>query len=284
MAKPFLKWVGGKTQLLNELETSFSDRIKRRYVEPFVGGGAVLFWMLENHPEVEEFIINDKNADLINVYNIVKNDVEALIEILKLYESEYYSLLEKETEKKKYYYLKRDEFNEKKSSAIEQAALFIFLNRTCFNGMYRVNKKNEFNIPIGSYKRPSICNVVSLKEASVALENVSIYNKDYKELRDIIDENTLVYFDPPYKPLNKTSNFVAYTKSDFNDEDQIKLAEFCKSLDSKWVLSNSDVNAFGDSFFDDLYKEFEIQRVFARRNINSNGKKRGKIPELLIRN
>lgn len=292
IAKPFLKWAGGKTQLLNKIEKHLPDSINTdsfTYIEPFVGSGAVLFWMLEKYPNLEKAVINDINEDLINSYLTIKYNVKDLIDILKKWEVEYHSLANNLEAKKEYYYEKRTLFNARSSEQTLQSAIFIFLNRTCFNGLYRVNRKNEFNVPIGSYKRPQICNEENLLAVSEVLQRVEILNGDYSETINYIDANTFFYFDPPYKPLSETSSFNSYAKDEFDDAEQIRLKEFCDLLDEqnhKWILSNSDVKGkdINNNFFDDLYAAFNIFRVNARRSINANPNKRGKLTELLISN
>lgn len=290
-AKPFLKWAGGKTQLLTVIGSEFHYKHDNKfvYVEPFVGSGAVLFWVLNNYPNLEKVIINDLNFDLINSYRIIKNNVESLIAILEKWEQKYHAFVDQQELKKQYYYTKRELFNKRISTEIEQAALFIFLNKTCFNGLYRVNKKNQFNVPIGSYKRPMICDRDNLMAVSKALSNVEILHGDFEETLVYATENSFFYFDPPYKPLSSTSNFNSYAKGSFNDEEQIRLKNFCDRLDllkAKWMLSNSDVKGENpeDNFFDDLYEGYQINRVLARRSINSKASKRGQLSELLITN
>jgi len=291
-AKPFLKWAGGKTQLIEQIKKQIPRNIKTNgftYIEPFVGSGAVLFWLLEEFPNLEKAIINDINQDLTNSYLTIKHNVADLIQILKKWETEYHSIPENQEKKKKYYYEKRNLFNSRNSDQTTQSALFIFLNRTCFNGLYRVNRKNEFNVPIGSYKTPQICNEENLIAVSKVLQKVTILNGDFSETLKYADKNTFFYFDPPYKPLNETSSFNSYAKDEFNDSEQIRLKEFCEELDRKgyqWILSNSDVKGKNpnDNFFDELYGKFNIRRVLARRNIYSNPNKRGELTELLITN
>jgi len=290
--KPFLKWAGGKTQLLGSIQTHFpySKENEFVYIEPFVGSGAVLFWVLNNYPNIQNAIINDINTDLINTYNIVKTDVKRLVKILKEWESEYHKLAELQELKKEYYYSKRDLFNERCSDDTTQASLFIFLNRTCFNGLYRVNKRNKFNVPIGSYKTPMICDKDNLYLVSGILKNVHFLNGDFEDTKQYADENTFFYLDPPYKPVSKTSSFNSYAKGSFNDDEQKRLNRFCAKLSSeghRFLLSNSDVkgkDVQDDDFFDRLYRDFKIERVSARRNINSKSSKRGYLTELLISN
>jgi DNA adenine methylase len=292
IAKPFLKWAGGKTQLINDIEKALPNDISKdkfTYIEPFVGSGAVLFWMLNNFQNLKKAVINDINQDLINTYKTIASRPKELISILQTLQSEFHGLEGQDEAKKEYYYSKRELYNTRKEELSGQAALFIFLNRTCFNGLYRVNRKNEYNVPMGSYKRPTICDKENILAVSQALQKVEILCDDYEVTLNHVDENTLFYFDPPYKPLSETSSFNSYAKDEFNDQEQIRLRDFCLKLDSlnhTWILSNSDVKGKdeNDNFFDDLYSDFNIQRVDARRSINANPKKRGALKELLITN
>ncbi len=276
-AKPFIKWAGGKAQLLTEIDNVIPNNLKQSeftYIEPFVGGGAVLFWLLQKYPNIKKAVINDINTDLIDSYRTIKENVEELIFTLREWEKEYHSLKDKPEEKKEFYYLKRKLFNSRMSDRTTQTALFIFLNRTCFNGLYRVNRKNEFNVPIGSYKRPTICDEDNLRAVNRILQKVTILNGDFEKTLRYADTNTLFYFDPPYKPLSETSSFNSYAKDEFDDSEQIRLAKFCEKIDMlgyQWILSNSDVKGKNpnDNFFDELYSKFNIKRVLARRNINS---------------
>jgi len=291
-AKPFLKWAGGKTQLIKDIQHALPKEFvsqKFTYVEPFVGSGAILFWVLNNFPNVEKAVINDINGDLINTYKIIAKKPEKLIIELNKFQSKYYTF-ELDTEgRKEYYYAQRKLFNTRATPKVTQAALFIFLNRTCFNGLFRVNPNNGFNVPIGSYIKPMICDAENIMAVSKVLERVEILNGDYTETLKFAERPALFYFDPPYKPLSKTSSFNSYAKDEFGDDEQIRLRDFCKTLDTldhKWILSNSDVKGkdMTDTFFDDIYNEFQINRVFARRSINANPEKRGKLTELLITN
>jgi DNA adenine methylase len=285
IAKPFLKWAGGKTQLINEIERSLPFEITNKkftYVEPFVGSGAILFWMLENFPKLEKAVINDINADLINTYRIIASKPKELISILQIFQNEYHNLDGKDEEKKEYYYKKRELYNTRKEEQSGQAALFIFLNRTCFNGLYRVNKSNGYNVPMGSYKKPTICDDQNILAVSNVLQKVEILCGDYEETLKEANTNSFFYFDPPYKPLSSTSSFNSYAKDEFNDEEQIRLRNFCSKLEKqghKWMLSNSDVKGkdTNDNFFDEIYSEFSISRVKARRSINANPDKRGEL-------
>ena len=292
IAKPFLKWAGGKTQLITEIEKSLpieTTRKKFTYIEPFVGSGAILFWMLENFPKLEKAVINDINEDLINTYRIIASKPKELISILLQLQNEFHSLDNKPEEKKEYYYQKRSLYNTRKEERSIQAAFFIFLNRTCFNGLYRVNKNNGYNVPMGSYKKPTICDEQNIFAVSNVLQKVEILCGDYEATLNEATSNSFFYFDPPYKPLSNTSSFNSYAKDEFNDEEQIRLRNFCSKLEilgHKWMLSNSDVKGkdTNDNFFDEIYSEFFISRVKARRSINANPDKRGELNELLITN
>ncbi len=290
--RPFLKWAGGKGQLLSEIKKyyPFADGVKK-YAEPFVGGGAVLFDILSRY-DLEAVYISDINGELINAYRAVKTDVENLIATLSAMQSEFLPL---DTEKRKEYYLaKRARFNELKEKidedfGTEKAALMIFLNKTCFNGLFRVNRKGFFNVPVGAYKNPLICDEENLRAVSEKLQNVRMVCGDYRESADFIDENTFVYFDPPYRPLTQTASFTAYTENLFDDEAQKELADFVTQMNQKGariVVSNSDPKNADekDDFFDTLYSAHHIRRVDATRMINSNSAARGKIKELLISN
>lgn len=291
--KPFLKWAGGKGQLIYEIEKyyPFSDGTFIKYAEPFVGGGAVLFDILGKY-DLEEIYISDINAELINTYRIIRDDIDELISILNVMQNEFVPM---NTEDRKAYYLfKRERFNDLKvngdeSINIEKAALMIFLNKTCFNGLFRVNKKGLFNVPIGSYKNPHICDEPNLRAVSEKLQNVTIVCGDYRKSADFIDNKTFVYFDPPYRPITDTASFTAYTENLFNDDEQIELAKFVDEMHKKGakvVISNSDPknSNIEDDFFDNLYSAHRIKRVEATRMINSKSKARGKIKELIISN
>jgi len=290
--KPFVKWVGGKGQLVSQLEKYIptdGEKVLTKYAEPFVGGGALLFNILSKY-SFEEIYIGDINKELINTYNAVKNDVEELI--VKLTKLQFEFIPMDENRRKNYYYSIREKFNNlglNENTATEKAALFIFLNKTCFNGLYRVNKKGQFNVPMGAYKNPAICDTNNLRKVSKALQNVKIACADYSLSKDFIDKNTVVYLDPPYRPISQTASFTSYNADCFDDNEQIRLAKFIDELNAigaKIMLSNSDpqnVNA-KDTFFEELYKSYTINKVDAIRAINSKGDSRGKIKELLICN
>ncbi|WP_281679844.1 DNA adenine methylase [Synergistes jonesii] len=291
--KPFLKWAGGKGQLLSEIEKyyPFAGGEITKYAEPFVGGGAVLFDILNKY-EVQDVYISDINSELINTYLVIRDKVNSLIDTLLQMQSEYLPL--DEESRKKSYLARRTRFNFLKVNYndilnVEKAALLIFLNKTCFNGLYRVNKKGLFNVPKGAYKSPLICDEKNLHAISEKLNNAVIVCGDYKESWSFIDKKTFVYIDPPYRPLTDTANFTAYTEYLFGDKEQIRLARFARELTEKGakiVVSNSDPknSNCNDNFFEKLYSGYRINRVEASRMINCNGEARGKIRELLISN
>lgn len=291
MVRPFLKWAGGKSQLLSEIEQyyPFGDGKTAKYAEPFVGGGAVLFDILSKY-DPEEIYISDINPELINTYRIIKSDVDALIAMLMAMQNEFIPM--HTNQRKAYYMAKRERFNDLKingneSVNIEKAALMVFLNKTCFNGLFRVNKKGLFNVPMGSYKNPVICDEDNLRAVAEKLHNVTIVCGDYREAASFIDSSTFVYFDPPYRPITDTASFTAYTENLFGDEEQVELAKFVDAMHrkgAKIVVSNSDPKNSNteDDFFDTIYSSHKIKRVEATRMINCNGEARGKIKELLI--
>ena len=292
--KPILKWAGGKTQLLAEISHAYPDEFGktiRRYAEPFVGGGAVLFDILSKY-ELDEVYISDVNAELINMYLNVRDNAEELIAILTKYQDEYH-MLDSEGQKQ-YYYRKRDEFNNlivsgKSKTGVQSAALFIFLNRTCFNGLYRANRSGLFNVPKGALTNPLICNKENILAVSSALQNVQIVCGDYSVSRKFIDKHTLVYLDPPYRPLKGRDSFISYTETEFDDSCQRALAGFIEEMDAKGayiILSNSDPKNVDqeDDFFEDLYADYDVQHINAKRKINRNADSRGYITELLIKN
>lgn len=292
IAKPFLKWAGGKTQLISSVEKKMPNSFGQTnytYIEPFVGSGAILFWVLNNFPKVKKAVINDINEDLINTYRTIALLPKEIISNLEVLQNEFHDLEGNEENKRAYYYQKRTLYNSRNEINSVHSALFIFLNRTCFNGLYRVNRKNEYNVPMGGYKKPTICDKENILAVSEALQKVEILCGDFEQTIDYTRNNTLFYFDPPYKPLSETSSFNSYAKDEFNDNEQIRLKDFCSKLDMlnhTWILSNSDLKGKNenDNFFDDLYSGFNIQRVEAKRSINANPEKRGKLTELLITN
>ncbi|MBR4320970.1 DNA adenine methylase [Treponema sp.] len=289
-AHPFVKWVGGKSQLLKEIRIKYPSQIEK-YCEPFVGGGAVLFDVLQKF-QPKEVLINDINTELINAYTQIRDNREDLIFQLSEIQAVYQNHTTEEN--KEFFYEKRTRYNELKISGTEQenlekAALFIFLNKTCFNGLYRVNSKGLFNVPFNNARNPLLCDEENLRECSRLLQNVKMTVGDYKQCSNFIDEKTFIYIDPPYRPLTQTAAFTSYSENEFGDKEQVELERFIEALSEKGtkiLVSNSDPKNVNrkDDFFDELYKNFEIRRVFAARAINSNGKRRGAIKELLISN
>ena len=294
VAKPFVKWAGGKGSLITQLTNFYPFELKAgtisRYVEPFVGGGAVLIDILQNY-NVNSAYAFDINLDLINCYNVIKIEVEKLIKELEEKEENYKKL--QEEQRQEYFYKVRKEYNSYRINSselnVKRATEFIFLNRTCFNGLYRVNKNGEFNVPFGRYKNPKICDINNLRKLSKLFENVTFQYGDYKESGKYIDNKTFVYFDPPYRPLSVTSSFTSYSKQEFNDDDQKELARYFRKLDcqnAKLMLSNSNPKNTNknDVFFETIYEGFNINEISAKRMINSNASGRGAISELVITN
>lgn len=272
--KPFIKWVGGKRQLLaqfrlmNLYPPEKFDIRHGRYFEPFVGGGAVFFDLL---PEIA--FLSDLNNELVTTYNVIKNDVESLIKSLKKHK------LDKD------YFLKIRSYDPNELMDLEMASRFIFLNRTCFNGMYRVNSKGGFNVPYGKYTNPLICDDANLRKVSKSLQNVQIAKQDYKEVLNKAKKGDYIYFDPPYYPVSKTASFTSYTKEDFLEKEQVELKDTFVELHKRGcfvMLSNSDT-----PFINKIYSEekgLRVTKVEAGRAINSDATKRGKITEVLITN
>lgn len=295
-AKPFIKWVGGKGQLLSQLEANLPHELYGReftYIEPFVGGGAMLFFMLQKFQNIKRVVINDINSNLTEAYRVIKHDAEALVYRLKHIEQQYLGISSDE-ERKSFYLEMRRRFNEEELASIDKTALLIFLNRTCFNGLYRENSKGKFNVPFGKYVNPTICNEEVIYTDSELLNrfDVQILNGDFKRIEKEINplEMNFLYFDPPYRPISTTSSFNSYVKEEFNDDSQRDLADFCSHISQKenvrLMLSNSDCSAKNptDTFFENIYSVFNIQRVYATRMVNANARKRGKLTELLITN
>lgn len=288
--KPFVKWAGGKSQLISEIRKKYPKNIKC-YCEPFVGGGAVLFDILANY-KPEKVLINDINKELIITYYQLQNNVDNLIKKLFALQNEFISA---DLEQRKIIYNNnRKLYNSLKNKSCENieleiASLFIFLNKTCFNGLYRVNKNGDFNVPMGSYKNPLICDEFNLKKSSSLLKNVKIICGDYSRCIDYINDETFVYIDPPYRPLTQTSSFTSYSAKVFDDKEQIRLAKFINIISEKGaivVASNSDPQNTdeNDMFFDNLYRNYSIKRIQAKRAINSKSEGRGNVSELLISN
>ena len=265
---PIVKWVGGKRQLMFELLKNMPETYNR-YFEPFIGGGALFFEL-----QPQNGYISDMNEELINLYTVVRDDVYNLIDDLNKHEisKEYFLKIRNLDRTEKY----------NKLSDIQKASRFIYLNRTCFNGMYRVNSQGQFNVPFGNYKNPRIVDAENLINCSKLLKNTEICCGDFSKILSKVKKDDFVYFDPPYVPLNETSSFTSYTRDGFDIDMQFKLRDVCDELDSmgvKFMLSNSDTKLINE-----LYSNYEIKKVFASRAINANGKGRGKITEVLVRN
>jgi len=265
---PIVKWVGGKRQLMFELLKNM-PKTHNRYFEPFIGGGALFFEL-----QPEKAYISDMNEELINLYSVVRDNVYDLIADLNKHEiSKEYFLEIRNLDR-------TDEY--KNLSNVQRASRFVYLNRTCFNGLYRVNSQGQFNVPFGNYKNPRIVDKNNLLNCSELLKNTEINCADFSEILTKVKKGDFVYFDPPYVPLNETSSFTSYTKDGFDMDMQFKLREVCDELDSMGVmfmLSNSDTK-----FVNELYSNYEIKKVFASRAVNANAEGRGKITEVLVRN
>ena len=297
-AKPVLKWAGGKSKLIPEIESRFPKDIDKEittYIEPFIGGGAVFFHIM-NEYKFKKVIINDINKELVLMYKVLKEKPYELIEILERKQNEYNNLNSLE-EKSELFYSIREKFNKGKGSIsydiidikeIEHASYMIFLNKSCFNGLYRENKKGLFNVPFGKKEKINIFEKANILSASNALQDVIILNGDFEGIERYINDKSFIYMDPPYRPLKKDS-FTDYSREEFNDNSQKRLAELCERIDkvgAKFIQSNSDPKNTdeNDEFFDELYKQFKIDRIKAARTINSKGTGRGKVSELLIKN
>lgn len=299
LAKPFLKWAGGKSQLLSQFQKYFPEELItgkiQNYYEPFLGSGAVFFFIAQNYP-IKKAILSDINEELILTFNVVKQNVRRLVEELEKLKAEYLNLSEKKREN--YFYDLRLEFNQSKSQIdfknysgnwIKRAAQIIFLNKTCFNGLFRLNRNGEFNVPFGRYINPKIYEEENLLRASELLKIADIHQTDFEEIKKYASENFFIYFDPPYRPISKTSRFTSYSKFSFNENDQLRLAKLFLELGvngNKLMLSNSDPKNENpnDDFFENAYSNSNVKRVTANRMINCDSEKRGKIYELLIMN
>lgn len=292
VAKPFVKWAGGKGSLVKQLKeylpSDFVEQQDITYVEPFVGGGAMLFYMLTHYPNIKRAIINDVNKDLINCYLLIKNNPAKLISMLQLINNEYYQLVSID-EKKQYYYNMREKYNNDNFNNEERSACFIFLNKTCFNGLYRVNAEGKFNVPFGKYKRPKICDEKLIMADHKILQKVDIYFGEYRNITRYIGRRyNFIYIDPPYRPLSESACFIEYTHNVFDDTEQEKLKAYCDRLTQrgcKIMQSNSNsIDDNGESYFVKLYNGYNINQILAHRFINAHAERRDKETELLIMN
>ena len=291
-AKPFIKWVGGKGQLIEQLDSYLPSDFDKwdnvTYIEPFVGGGAMLFYMLTHFTNIRRVVINDVNEDLIFCYKLIKNTPQTLIEQLKRIANEYLQLSNMD-EKSRYYYKVRDKYNSKETIDEEKAAYFMFLNKTCFNGLYRVNTCGKFNVPFGKYKNPTICDDKLILADHELLKKVDIYTGDYSEIMRFLGKGyNYIYIDPPYRPLSGTAYFKEYSHNVFDDKEQEKLKIFCDIMTArgcKIMQSNSNsMDDDGESYFAKLYQGYHITQIEAHRYINAHVGKRNKETELLIMN
>lgn len=298
-AKPFLKWAGGKGQLLPKFRDLYPQSLKdnkiKNYYEPFLGSGAVYFDIAQNY-KIEKAWLYDINPELVLTYQVVQKDAAKLIDFLYRYEKEYLKLTY--TKREKYFYDQRTNYNLQRFNVdydkyaatwIARAAQLIFLNRTCFNGLYRVNAKGDFNTPAGKYDNPTICDEYNLLAVAKVLENATIKRADFRQVKRDLKKSSFVYFDPPYRPISKTASFKAYSKNEFGDKEQTELARLFAAIDKSGeylMLSNSDPknNNPDDNFFDDLYSAYNLIRIPARRMINSDASKRGNINEIVVTN
>lgn len=298
-ARPFLKWAGGKGQLLTKFQELYPkqlvDKQINTFYEPFLGSGAVFFDIAQNY-NIERAFLYDINEELILTYQVVQKDVSKLLDFLYRYQRDYIKL--DKSKRQEYFYSQRTNYNLQRFNIdynkyselwFPRAAQLIFLNRTCFNGLYRVNSKGEFNSPAGDYDNPTICDENNLLAVSKVLQIAEIKKADFKEIINDLKSRSFVYFDPPYRPISKTASFKAYSKHNFADNEQIQLAQLYKRLDYEGVkvmLSNSDPknNNPNDNFFDEIYNGYNIYRVPAKRMINSDASKRGLINEIVVTN
>lgn len=296
-ARPFLKWVGGKSQLIKELDTHLPERLKegkhKTYIEPFIGGGALFFHVARNY-QIERFILADTNRDLILAYKTIQGKVGRLIAILHDLQTKFLKLDQQKREA--FYYKVRAKFNSEKADFsldanhwLRRTSQLIFLNKTCFNGLYRVNSDGLFNASFGKYANPKICDPDNLIEVSFVLRKALILNCDFEETLKLIDEDSFVYIDPPYRPLSQTANFTSYSPDTFTAHDQERLAQFCRNVNdagAQVLISSADPSNVDpdDRYFEENYSDFRILKTQANRMINCRADRRGKINELLIMN
>lgn len=297
-SKPFLKWAGGKGQLINQIKEFLpsevvADKRIEKYFEPFVGGGAVFFWLSHEYP-IKKAYLYDINPEIITAYQTIRDHLKQLLQELKKLKKEYLTL--HKFSRENFYYTRREEYNrfiseKKPNNVVRRTALMILLNKTCFNGLFRVNSQGLFNVPFGRYENPNICDEENLHAVSMALQNAEIECRDFDYCLKNADADSLVYFDPPYRPISKTASFTSYIKDGFSDEDQRRLKKVCDKLSTigaKVILSNSDPKNIDpkDNFFDELFKQrnYKIERLRATRMINCNAERRGEIKEILVMN
>lgn len=295
---PVLKWAGGKTKLLPQIRARYPQQLSRGtidiYIEPFLGGGAVFFDIVNNF-KIEKAYLFDTNPELVILYKVIQYDVDSLISELSQIAVTYLAL--EEQDRKIYYYSQREQYNnfDKQvdtdnycSKWTKRAALTIFLNKTCFNGLYRVNNQGKFNVPMGKYKNPSILNIDNLRAVNQAFKTAHIAQKDFAEVIKIANNKTFIYYDPPYRPISKTASFNSYSVNEFGDREQLRLRDVfveASQFGAMQMLSNSDpTNYTEDDFFDDLYQQFKIDRISASRAINSKADSRGTIREIIVTN
>lgn len=298
-ARPFVKWAGGKGQLLPQLKEYYPAGLENgsieKYFEPFVGGGAMFFHIQEKYGPKDCHLF-DFNEELILAYLTIRKNVVSVVENLWAIQEKYQSL--SDDARKEYFYGVREDFNASKEDIdydnysiewVKRTSQIIFLNRTCFNGLFRVNSKGGFNVPFGRYKNPQICNKDNLFAVSECLKNVTIIRGDFEISKEEINSKSLVYFDPPYRPISETASFTSYSGNKFGDKEQLRLAKYFRELDSKGaklMLSNSDPKNIDpdDDFFEKAYRGFNLNVIQSNRRINSKGDKRGPINELIITN
>lgn len=295
---PILKWAGGKTKLLPQIRARYPQQLSQGnidiYIEPFLGGGAVFFDIV-NSFKIEKAYLFDTNPELIILYKVIQYNVDSLISELSQITFTYLALSEQE--RKVYYYSQREQYNnfDKQvdtdnycSEWTKRAALTIFLNKTCFNGLYRVNNQGKFNVPMGKYKSPSILNIDNLRAVNQAFKIAHIAQKDFAEVIKIANNQTFIYYDPPYRPISKTASFNSYSVNEFGDREQLRLRDVfveASQVGAWQMLSNSDpTNYVEDDFFDDLYRQFKLDRISASRAINSKADSRGTIREIIVTN
>lgn len=273
LSKPFLKWAGGKWSLAEEIGKRLPrDMATRTYREPFLGGGALFFW-LRNQDKAARFVLSDQLTDLIATYETVRDETEALVRLLRKL---------KLTHSKEHFYAVRDEFNSARGSRLQRAAWLIYLNKTCFNGLFRTNRAGEFNVPMGRFQNPAIADEARLRAAARALAGVSVENRSFEHLLRVAEPGDVIYLDPPYVPISPTSNFAAYSNGHFGSDEQIRLAEVFRELDRRGcllALSNSNAEAVHQ-----LYRGFDITTLSASRAISSKTATRGPTSEVLVRN